>query len=102
VHSDLFQQFEAFPIEKGIEIGRDNSGRMKARWLKPDLHPRFDRMEVGDSFAVRPADLGGAPLIVVQNYVSGSAATFCKGFVSGARKFTTRQRGDHVRVWRIV
>lgn len=102
MQSDLLQQLEQFPIEKGIPIGRDNSGRMKAKWLKPDLHPRFDQMQVGDSFAVRPADLGGAPLIVVQNFVSGSAATYCKGFVPGARKFTTRQRGDHVRVWRTI
>jgi hypothetical protein len=102
MHSDLFQSLERFPIEKGVPIGRDNSGRQKARWLKPDLSERFAQMEVGDSFAVRPADLGGAPLIVVQNYVSGAAATYCKGFVIAARKFTTRQRGDHVRVWRTV
>ena len=45
----------------------------------------------------------GAPLIVVQNLASGAASQYCKGFVPGARRFTTRQIGGRfVRVWRTL
>lgn len=101
---DLFSRLdppERFPIEKGVPIARDDSPRQRQKWTRPDFP--FDRMTVGDSFVVRPEDCGGAPLIVVQNLASGAAATYCKGFVPGARRFTTRQVGGRfVRVWRTV
>lgn len=101
---DLFSyspEPEEFPIERGVPISRDESPRQRAKWHRPEFP--FDRMEVGDSFTVRPEHCGGAPLIVVQNLASGAASTYCKGFVPGARKFTTRQIGGRfVRVWRTV
>lgn len=91
-----------FPIEQGIPVGRDGSDVQRGKWEKPDFP--FARMEVGDSFVVRPEHCGGAPLIVVQNLASGAASAYCKkNFAPGARKFTTRQiGGEFVRVWRVI
>lgn len=98
--NDLFAQLERFPIERGIPVARDKSPEQRPKWKKPDFP--FAKMGLGDSFIVRPSDCGGAPLIVVQNLCSGAASSYCKDFPPGARKFTTRQCGDFVRVWRII
>lgn len=98
--TDLFTFNERFPIETGIPVGKDKSPEQRAKWDKPEFP--FDRMKVGDSFTVRPSDCGGAALIVVQNLCSGAANGYCKQFVPGARKFTTRQCGTFVRIWRTV
>ncbi len=97
---DLFGSKERFPIESGIPVGKDKSPEQRPKWTKPDFP--FAKMDVGDSFVVRPSDCGGAPMIVVQNLCSGAAAVYCKNFTRGVRKFTTRQCRDFVRVWRIV
>lgn len=87
-------------METGVPIpdqGRPSHGR--ARWPKIDYD--FWRMEVGDSFRVYPYD--GQPLIVCQNAVTFAASQYCKAFLPGARKFTSRQVDNRfVRVWRIV
>lgn len=102
---DLFTQQNAnerFPIEQGIPVGRDSSVAQRKKWDKPNFP--FSKMEVGDSFIVRPEDCGGPPLIVLQNLVSGAASSYCKkNFMPGVRKYTTRQIGGvYVRVWRIL
>lgn len=94
---------DPWPIEDGIPISADESPRQRAKWARPDFQTQLARLAVGQSFTVTPEQCGGAPLIVVQNMASGAAATYCKGFVPGARKFTTRQIGGRfVRVWRLT
>jgi len=94
---------DPWPIESGIPISRDESPRQRTKWARPDFQTQLARLEVGQSFTVTPEMCGGAPLIVVQNLASGAAATYCKGFTPGARRFTTRQIGGRfVRVWRTV
>jgi hypothetical protein len=89
-----------FPIERGIPIPQGREYAVRATWERPDFD--FAGMEVGDSFCVWPHQCGDAPLIVVQNMVSGAAATFCKKHLP-KRKFTTRQiQGQYVRCWRLI
>jgi hypothetical protein len=106
VTEDLFTYDPApdpWPIETGISVGRDESPRRHKQWPKPDFQKQLARLEVGESFVVRPEQCGGAPLIVVQNLASSAVHTYYKGFVPGARKFVTRQIGGRfVRVWRTV
>lgn len=100
---DLFEHAythprEPFAIERGIPIPTSRESAQKETWERPDFH--FDRMEVDDSFAVWPHEVGNLPLIVVQNLVSGAAAAARKksGYV---KRFTTRQiQGQYVRCWR--
>lgn len=90
---------EPFAIQRGIPIPTSREHRVKSTWERPEF--KFSDMEIGDSFEAWPHECGGAPLIVVQNMVSGAAATFCKTYAHG-RKFTTRQlRGQFVRCWRV-
>lgn len=85
-------------IERGIPIPTSRETAVRASWEKPEFD--FEHMSVGDSFAVWPHECGGAPLIIVQNLVSGAAATFRKKDPHG-RTFTTRQiQGQFVRCWR--
>ncbi|MBS67273.1 MAG: hypothetical protein Tp170SUR191951_69 [Prokaryotic dsDNA virus sp.] len=104
--TDLFDydpKPDPWPIETGVPISGDKSPRQRVKWARPDFQAQLARLEVGQSFVVRPEQCGGAPLIVVQNLASGAAATYCKGFTPGARKFTTRQiGGEFVRVWRTI
>ena len=104
--TDLFDydpKPDPWPIETGVPISGDKSPRQRVKWARPDFQAQLARLEVGQSFVVRPEQCGGAPLIVVQNLASGAAATYCKGFTPGARKFTTRQiDGEFVRVWRTI
>lgn len=94
---------DPWPIEEGIPVGKDESQRQRVKWARPDFQKQLGRLQVGQSFTVGPERCGGAPLIVVQNMASGAAATYCKDFPPGTRKFTTRQIGGRfVRVWRTV
>jgi hypothetical protein len=102
---DLFDHANAalgeFKIAHGLPIERDRSIKRNAAWRRPDFP--FKRMEKGDSFDCTPAQCGGAPLIVVQNIVSGAAASFAKNQMKagGAKpSFTTRQMPGFVRCWR--
>ena len=84
-------------IEQGVPIPEGGQRRQRVKWAKPKLP--FDQMSVGDSFAVRPQK--DQPLIVLQNLCSGAGHLYGKKQVP-EQKFTTRQRGTHVRVWRIL
>lgn len=88
-----------FPLERGIPVPTRRESFVKLAWKRPEFD--FAGMEVGDSFAVWPHDCGDPPLIVVQNLVSGAAATFRKADGRG-KVFTTRQiQGQFVRCWRV-
>lgn len=94
---------DPWPIESGIPVAGDQSPRQRVKWARPDFQAQLARLDVGQSFVVRPEQCGGAPLIVVQNMASGAVSAYCKGFTPGARRFTTRQvGGQFVRVWRLV
>ena len=102
---DLFDHADTslgeFRISHGIPVEVDRSAKRNHSWKRPDFP--FKRMEKDDSFDCTPAQCGGAPLIVVQNIVSGAAATFAKNQVKagGAKPvFTTRQMNGFVRCWR--
>tara|TARA_R110000822_G_scaffold34070_6_gene96971 strand:- start:3005 stop:3316 length:312 start_codon:yes stop_codon:yes gene_type:complete len=102
LESDLFayartNEPQYIVVEQGIPIPKDGQGRKRNDWAKPKFP--FDEMEVGDSFAVRPQE--EQPLIVLQNTCSGAAHLYGKKQVP-EKKFTTRQRGTHVRIWRIL
>jgi hypothetical protein len=88
-----------FPLQRGIPVPTSREISAKASWERPDFG--FERLEVGDSFDVWPHQCGNEALIVVQNTVSGAAATFRKkGYQD--RRFTTRQmQGQFVRCWRV-
>lgn len=99
---DLFdhaaQAAPEFKIERNIPLESDRAGKRNQKWPRPDFP--FDLMETGDSFVVRPDQCGGAPLIVVQNIVSGAAATYRRN-APGDRRFATRQcKGEFIRCWR--
>lgn len=94
---------DPFPITYGIPVGRDSSDTQRPKWERPDLKAAFDKMRVGGSIDIYPHHCGGAPLIVVQNIVTGAVLTYCKDFTPGARKYTTRQIGGRfVRCWRLI
>lgn len=93
-----------FPLSRGLPVQGDRSSTRNRQWKRPDFP--FAKMEVGDSFDCYPHQCGGAPLIVVQNIVSGAAATFRKNS-EDKRTFTTRQvrnqsYGEFVRCWRVA
>lgn len=89
-----------FPLSRGIPVGGDRSGTRNRQWVRPNFP--FAKMEIGDSFDCYPHQCSGAPLIVVQNIVSGAAATHRKNCTGEKPVFTTRQiRGEFVRCWRV-
>lgn len=94
--NDLFTQAERFQIESGVPVTTDRSGPRKRRNM-PQLP--FDKMRVGDSFAVRPDDIGVDSLIRCQNAVTGAACDYRKREHEGFG-YTSRQLGDSVRIWR--
>lgn len=102
LETDLFShaqtsQPQYMVVEQGIPIPEDGQRRQRNEWKKPDFP--FKEMQIGDSFAVRPQP--EQPLIVLQNLCSGAAHTYGKN-QKPMQKFTTRQRGAHVRTWRII
>lgn len=85
----------AIIVESGVPIPEDGRPRKRTEWRKPNFP--FSEMSVGDSFAVFPQ--AEQPLIVLQNMCSGAASQYRKTQAPDKR-FTTRQMGDRVRVWR--
>lgn len=94
---DLFtpRDDSPFRIESDIPLTANREHRARATW-NPGAFP-FDRMQVGDSFAVRPP--AGVEAIYVQNRVSGAASKMHR---ETTKRFTTRQRGGVVRCWRVA
>lgn len=101
---DLFAGLatEAFPIEHGVPIAADRSDVQRTKWDASKFP--FARLEVGDSFTVRPPE--GEELIFTQNTVSGAASVYARRAAKEApdaprKAFTTRQQGGRfVRCWR--
>lgn len=90
---------EPFSIKRGIPIPTSREARVKPTWTRPEFH--FGAMDVGDCFDVWPHEVGDQPLIVVQNTVSGAAASF-RTKSAPEKRFTTRQiQGQFVRCWRV-
>lgn len=92
---DLFDFCEGIRIESGIPLTSDRSVRQRISW-NPGEFP-FDKLDVGQSFSVRPP--AGIDLIYVQNKITGAASKLHRETL---KRFTTRQQSDCVRCWRIA
>lgn len=102
--SDLFAAItpSSIPIESGIPIPANRVAGQRIKWDEIRAMLDFDRMQIGDSFAVRPEWAPGADMLRLQNFVSGAACSYRKTRVPGSWAFTTRQMADgSVRCWRI-
>ncbi len=100
--ADLFDRPDAIVIERGVPIPANRVSHQRIEWDRIKAQIDFDRMQIGDSFAVRPEWAPGADLLRLQNFISGAASSYRKERVPGSWVFTTRQMADgSVRCWRI-
>lgn len=89
-------------IEDGIEIPTSRVTRRRIEWNNLKEKFQFERLAIGQSFAVSPSFIEGADQLRLQNYITGAACSYREQFEPGAWAFTTRQMPDGtVRCWRI-
>jgi hypothetical protein len=81
----LFDHFEAAPGERkvgrwllqtGLSMDRDKQAEHHARAQRPDFP--FVNMRIGESFDVRPTDIGADDLLRCANIVSSAASSHKK------------------------
>lgn len=104
MQDDLFASLtpSGIPIERGIPIPANRVTHQRIIWDEIRAMLDFDRMQIGDSFAVKPEWAPGADTLRLQNFISGAASSYRKTRVPGTWAFTTRQMPDgSVRCWRI-